>query len=299
MNKITSRTIKKYTFVWSILIYPAILFMIFYVGVNFNSFLLAFQKIDAVTGIRTFIKFDNFVRFFDMWKTDSLFKLSIANSLKMYFINLIISFPLTLIFAFYLFKKFRFTKTFRLIVMIPAVVSAFIMCLLFQKFVQVGLPAMLKQYFNFEMPKLMQDSRYTFGTSLFYMIWISFSTSLIVLPNAMNEISEEIIESVQLDGASYFREFWNIILPLILPTITTFIVVGISGIFSNAGPIHAFYMYSAYPEVYNVGYYLLQKTMTSQTYELYPFLAASGLVFTIIIAPVTIFVKYILEKLNP
>ena len=299
MKKVIKQTTKKYLFVWSVLIYPTILFLIFYVGVNLNSFALAFQKIDAVTSARTWIWFDNFKLFFKMLSEDLQLQRSVINSLKTYILCFVISFPLMILFSFYVYKNFFLSKVFRLVLMVPAVVSSFIMGLLFQKFVQVGMPAFFLQYFDKEIPNFMRDSRYTFGTTIFYAIWISFSSSILLIPNAMKEVPEEVIESAELDGVGFFKELWFMTIPLISPTLTTLIVVGISGIFSNVGPVHMFYMYSAYPEVYNVGYYILVKTMTESTYTLYPQLATMGIMFTLVLAPVTIAVKVILEKYSP
>ena len=41
--------------------------------------------------------------------------------------------------------------------------------------------------------------------TIFYMIWSSFSTSLIVYPNAMNSINPEIIEAAHIDGVQNQR----------------------------------------------------------------------------------------------
>lgn len=299
MKKVMKRTVKKYLFVWSVLLYPTILFLIFYVGVNLNSFALVFQNINAVTSETTFVGFDNFSRFFEMLSTDLLFQRSIINSLKTYVLCFVISFPLMILFSFYVYKNFFLSKFFRLTLMVPAVVSAFIIGLLFQKFVQVGLPAFFLQYFDVKIPNFLRDPRYTFGTTVFYAIWTSFSSSILLIPNAMKEVPDEVTESAVLDGVGFFQELWYMIIPLISPTLTTLIVVGLSGIFSNAGPVHMFYMYGAYPEVYNVGYYILVKTMTESSYTLYPQLATMGVMFTFVLAPVTIIVKTVLEKKSP
>ena len=299
MSNKTKRVAKKYLFIWSVLVYPAVLFLIFYVGVNFNSFALAFQNIDALTSARSWVGFDNFKNFFEMLGDDLLFQRSIINSLKTYILCFVISFPLMILFSFYVYKKFFLSRFFRVVLMVPAVVSSFIMGLLFQKFIQVGLPAFFLQYFDVTIPNFMRDPDYTFGTTIFYAIWISFSSSILLIPNAMKEVPEEVIESAEIDGVGYFQELWYMTLPLISPTLTTLIVVGVSGIFANAGPVHMFYMYSAYPEVYNVGYYILVKTMTESTYSLYPQLATMGLMFTFVLAPVTILIKVLLEKYSP
>lgn len=299
MRQKTVKTLKKYAFIWSILIYPALLFLTFYVAVNINSIVLAFQKIDFETGKAQFAGFENFARFGELLRGDALFQTSVINSLKMYAINFVISVPLMILFAFYIYKKMPMSAVFRLLVMVPSIVSSFIMCMLFQKLVENGLPDLFEHLFGIDFPKLLNDERYTFGTSLFYMIWIGFSTSLLVMPNAMKEIPDEVIESAQLDGVSYLKELWYIVIPLIMPTLSTFIVVGISGIFSNAGPIHMFYMYDAFPEVYNVGYYLLRMTLIAESASAYPFLSAAGIIFTLVIAPLTFLVKWLLERRYP
>jgi putative aldouronate transport system permease protein len=44
---------------------------------------------------------------------------------------------------------------------------------------------------------------------------------LIILVRFFEEIPEELIESAQLDGASQFRIFWSIVLPLARPALAT------------------------------------------------------------------------------
>ena len=129
--------------------------------------------------------------------------------------------------------------------MIPQIISGFIMCLVFKNFIEGAVPEAMKLLFGIEdFTNLLQDEKYTFGTTLFYTIWVSFSTSLIVYPNAMNEIDDGIIEAAKLDGVgNIFQELWYILIPLIFPTISTFLITGLSTIFTNAGSIPTFFMY--------------------------------------------------------
>lgn len=289
----------KNIFVWSILAYPLLLFVIFYIGVNFNSLIMAFRKFDF-DGSVSFAGFSNFAEFFTAVAEDgSLLNISLINSLKMYFINLIICMPLYIFFSYLLFKKFLFHKGIRAIVLIPQVVSTFVITLLFQKFVNGVLPALFGAFGVEDFPVLLTDPKYSFGTTLFYMIWISFSVSLIVYPNAMNEIPGEVMESAAIDGINgMFQELYYMILPLIFPTLSTFLITGFAGILTATGPILEFYMYSAMPEVYNMGYYFLVKVMKgSETFD-YPVLAAGGLVMTLVMAPLTNLLKFFLDKVG-
>ena len=283
----------------SIWAYPAVLFAIFYLGVNFNSFLLAFETIDTA-GNATFAGFGNFREVFRQFASNGLLTTALVNSLKMYIINLVISMPLYIIFAFYIFKKWFLSRTFRLIMMIPAIVSGFIMCLVFSQFIEFGVPNLMRTLTGNTFPQLLSHPDYAFGTTLFYMIWVSFSMSMIVYPNAMNAIDPEIFESARLDGSNPAQELWHIVLPNIYPTLSTFLITGIAGIFTNAGPLIEFYMYDPPPTVVNLGYWIFQQTTRNMnSYESYPLVAAIGLLMTLVSIPLTFTLKHYLDKFDP
>lgn len=293
-------TIKKYLFVWSLLAYPMALFLLMYVYVNLNSFVMAFQE-RQVDGTSVYVGFKNFKTFIEMMTSSAgLLQISFINSLKMYAINFAICMPLYLFFSYLIFKKVKGYKSFRIFVMVPQVISSMVIALLFKKFVDEALPDVMCQVFNLEsFPYLLADKRYAFGTSLFYMIWVSFGVNVIVYSNAMNGIDNEVIESGQIDGIdNMFQELWYIILPLIYPTLTTFIVTGFATIFTNSGPIMTFYMTGAKDYLYNVGYYYNVKIIEGNM-STFNMLAAGGLLMTIIVAPLTHLLKKTMEKYGP
>lgn len=292
--------LRKTGFVVSILAYPLLLFIIFYVIINFNSIIMAFENID-IYGNVTFAGLSNFASYLEkMFSSQgSLVAISFKNSLLMYSINLVICMPLYILFSYMLFKKCFLHRTIRFVVMIPQVVSSFVLCMLFMNFTGSALPDLMRKFGVNDFPNLLKDVNCIFPTTLFYMIWISFSGSLIVYPNAMKEIDEGILESAQIDGASnMFQELWYIVLPLIFPTLSTFLVTGVAGIFLNCGPLIEFYLYEADPKVYNMGYYFITGVMTGKKIE-YPELAAGGVILTLISAPLTYLVKFVLDKLDP
>lgn len=300
-------------FVASVLAYPLILFAVFWVGININSFLLAFQSIRIVFPdgkAVDWVLFDNFKLFINsLISSGDLISVSFVNSVIMYAVNLVICMPLYIIFSYLLYKKCFLNRTIRVIVMLPQIISGFVICLLFKKIVDVnGLVhsvfALFKGGATYINPLL--NPKINFGVILFFMIWVSFSTSLIVYPNAMKEIPEEIIESAAIDGVRGMRqELRYIILPLIYPTLSTFLILGFAGILSATGPLVEFYYSSAPPEVYTMGYYYTHKTIFASATgayasELaYPMLAAGGLLMTLAVAPLTHLLKALLNKFSP
>ena len=297
------KNVSKNLFVLSILIFPLILFCIFYIGVNLNSFIMAFQEWSwTPEGTKvTWAGFSNFRRYFtDLFSGGTIVSIAFKNSVLFYLITLVIGFPLTILFAYLLYKKCFFNKTIRAIVMIPQVVSGFVICLLFKKIIGGDGPIayLVAEITGGSLPNFLRDQDINFGIIVFYSIWTSFSTGLIVYPNAMKDIPDEVMESARLDGVTnMFQELWYMVLPLIFPTISTFLITGVAGIFLSAGPLVEFYKFDAPGNVYLVGYYYTQQIMTAgDNTSGYPYLAAGGLVLTFFSLIITYTVRFFLNR---
>ncbi len=297
-----SERAKDNLFVYSLIGYPLLLFIIFYVVVNFNSLLLAFQTIDG-TG-KHFAGFKNFQLFWEeMTGNGNLLYYSFVNSIKMYAINLVICMPLYIVFSYLLFKKCPLNKAISFLVMIPTIMSGLVVSLIFVNFIGSNGPLTYickalgindGQWLN-----LLYSEEYAFGTTIVYSIWLSFSMSLLVYPTAMRGINPDVFESAKIDGVSnMFQELGYIILPLIYPTLTTFLVTGFAAIFSNAGPLMEFYHTAAPNYVSNMGYYFTKMVLVDATEFSYPKYAAGGLILTVIVAPLTLLLKNFLEKFD-
>lgn len=303
MERSKRNKLKKNLFVYSLIAYPLILFLIFYVVVNFNSILLAFQTIDG-SG-KSFAGLNNFKTFLsEMFGEGNLLSYSFINSIKMYFINLVVCMPLYVFFSYLLFKKCFLNKTVSFLVMIPSIMSGLVIALIFVNFIGSNGPlTFIMERTGWNGGKwlnLLYDEKYAFGTTLFYMIWLSFAASLIVYPTAMRGINPEVLESAKIDGISnMFQELWYIILPLIYPTLTTFLITGFAAIFSTSGPLLEFYYTDAPDYVSNMGYYFTKMILVDGTEFSYPKYAAGGIILTIIVAPLTILLKWALEKFGP
>lgn len=295
---LNKKVISKYLFVGTVLLYPMALFLLMYVYVNFNSFRMAFES-STIQGKRDFVGFDKFKEFFELLgKNGGVLNYAFKNSVKMYVINFVVGVPGSIFFSYLLFKKVPGNKFIRATIMIPQVISSMVVALLFVNIMEEAMPNIL---FNLKGKRihLLNNKQYAFGTAMFYMIWVGFGTSCIVYSNAMNEIDGEILESAQLDGISnMFQELWYIVLPLIFPTLTTFIVTGFASILTATGPMMTFYFTSAQDYMYTVGYYysVQLQTLNETSYNM---LAAGGLVMTAIVAPLTYLLKHLLEKYGP
>ena len=284
-------------FIFIVLLYPMLQFAVMYIGVNANSILLAFKKYDVDYNV-SFAKFDNFKYAFKLLTAGEIILIAAKNSMVIFVMTLIIGFPLNMLFSYYIFKKKFASSAVRFIILLPSIVSNMVMGLMFVKFTESVMPIVLGK-FGVDIPNLFFDSRYNLGVVIFYILWTGFTSSLIMYPNAMSAISGEIIESAELDGVSELQELWYIIMPLIYPTITTYMVTGVAGIFSFQGPLFIIYNYEAPTNVYNTGYYLFKKVMAGDGLRDYPNAAAAGLLFTLVSAPLTLGIRKIMDKFGP
>lgn len=301
-KRLNKKTVNKYIFVISLMIYPMTLWLIFYIYVNFNSIVMAFQNI-SLTGVKTWAGFENFrIYFTQLFDDTNLLGISMVNTVKYWTLSVLISLPIYFTVSYYFFKEMLGHNVFRAFMMLPSVVSGFIIALVFQKFIDIGLPGIIcgndaEKLLNF--PNLLTHPDTSFGMMLFYDLWLGFVNGFIYYPNAMRNIDNSIIEAAKIDGAGAWEEFWLIIMPLIYPTFTTFFVLSVAGFFSTSGSSIVFFMYDAPPEVTLIGYYYTKMVMNVPSQVGYPILAAGGLVMTAVAAPITFLVKFLMEKYGP
>lgn len=278
--------------------YPMIQFLIYYVAVNINSILLAFQDYNVETATFSYLGFDNLFGNFkdfinDMQGTQSMITAT-KNSIALYACTLLIALPLNLIFSYFMYKKIPGTGFFRVILFLPQIISALVVSLMFRYFVEAGIAKIIGD-------NLLSNKETGFSVMIFYNIWASFGTQILVYTSAMSKIDDSIVEYSQLEGVTPLQEFWFITLPLIFPTITIFLVAGIAALFTNQAGLYNFYGAGAHEHLHTLGYVFFVKVAKSSesNYAQYPYASAAGLLFTLIATPITLLVKWALEKYGP
>ena len=290
------RSKKDLIFYVALFAFPVIQFCIFYIAVNINSILLAFQNVDILTGITKWVRFDNFKQVINDMLNLYAVKVATKNSIIVYFLTILISTPLNLLFSFYIYKKNFGASLFRIFLFLPSIVSGIVMVLMYQFFVEAALPSIYHEITGKYMSGLLEEMTTRFGTVLFYNIFTGFGVTVLMYSDSMNGISPEIVESAKLDGAVGFKEFWHITLPSIWPTFTTFFVVGMAGLFTNQFNLYSFFSGWAAAEVSTLGYWMYVKTLgaAGSRAEL-SYLSAMGLILTLITVPLVFGLRKLLS----
>lgn len=280
--------ISKHIFCYSLLLVPIIHFIIFWLLVNVNTLLLPFQQ--EKTGSFTW---DNFKYIFTLLGAGGELQVALLNTLRYYIQHMLTAFVIAPLFAYFLYKNILGSKLFNILFMLPMIVSGIVMISIYKTMVGADGPisVLYEKITGNSMPFLLYDDSSATATIIAYCIWTGFGMNLILFSGAMVRIPTEIIESVQLDGIGFFKEFFTIELPLIWPTLSITLLVSVNTIFMSTGPI--LYFTQGMYKTYTIHYWFYANVIVLGNYNK---AAALGILLSAAGAPAAIIVAVIRHK---
>ena len=265
-----------------------------YVAVNANSILMSFQKYENGQYIFLEDAFANYRTFFEGLINDPKLVNAVKNSLIQYFLTLLVTLPVSVIVSYYVFIKIPFAETFKVILMLPQMISNIVFVCIFRYLLEDG----LIEIFNLPIDTL-RAAPTQFYTMLIYGLFFSFAANLVLYLGAITSVDQSIMEYGEIDGLGTLGKFVHIVLPAIWPTITVFIVSGVAGIFTNQGATYSFFDIWALDETYTLGYWMFVIVKGSVSFAEYPLAATAGICFTLVATPIVLLVKFLLERFGP
>ena len=283
-------------FIIAMLLVPTVQFAIFYIGTNLNSFALSFKTYDKLGGGFVPNGWNNFERVIQDFKNNEEVMSAFGNSFKVYGVGLITSVPVAILFAFYVYKKFFGFRTFKVLLFLPSMLSILTLCILYRIFADNAVPSVVNKVFNANMQGFFADLKTEYAALMFAFVFFSFGTTLLLYLGAISDVPEAVMEAAEIDGASNFVQLTRIVLPSIFPTIKTFFVCGLAGLFSNQFNLFNFYGTGAEAKYETIGYYFYKLTINGQ--ENYSYVAAFGLMLSLVLVPVTLVINKLLERLQ-
>lgn len=302
INRRNKTTIRKGDLIFYIVLLaiPLIQIAIFYFGVNFQSFMMAFQK--RVGGEFIFDISSNLNRFInDISKTG--FWQMVGNSFIVYLFTSLTGTVLATIFSYYIYKRRTLSNFFKFVLFLPSILPALLLVIMFRMFASQAFPAYFEILFKTEIPNYL-DISYS-GTQIrfviitIYTIWISFGSQVLVYTGAMDQIPSEIIEAGKIDGTNSFTEFVHLILPQIFATVGTFLIAGVASIFTNQNNLFSFFKWDAINQnETTIGYYLYTLVYSDSSKGGYCYAAFLGLICTVIVIPLSFAVRKIVERVT-
>jgi ABC-type sugar transport system permease subunit len=291
-------------FIISMIIYPIIHFLVFWLYVNIDSIIMAFQDFNYFEEKEIFVGLENF-----KWALDELYGLGkpdlincIKNSVLLFLSNNFVILPISIFCAYIFYKKVPGHKIFKVIFFLPNIISVVVLTLAFSFMFNtsfgpvnellkwIGLESLIPANGWFS------DKNTAFIMVLIYCLWAGIGYNVVLLSGAIGRIPEEVIESGKLDGIGMWRELFVIVVPLIFPTITTLFVTGVTVIFTlflqpmlltGGGPFNHISG--------TISLFIVELVNASDLYKA----AAVGLLFSLVGIPLVQIVKFIFERISP
>lgn len=239
-----SKHIRKYWQFYAMMLIPVVYYIIFrYVPMAGN--IIAFRRYRAGSSI--FGDEWSGLKYFNQFIQDQNFWRAFANTLLLNFKYLIVSFPLTLIFALLLneVKNVAFKKIVQTISYLPHFISMVIVAGMVREVLSTSGPIN-------NLIKALGGEAITFislpewFTTIFVVsgVWQGIGWGTILYLAAMSGINPELYEAAALDGANKFQQCLHVTIPAILPTVSTLLVLNVGSLCGSAAFEKVFLLYN-------------------------------------------------------
>jgi ABC-type sugar transport system permease subunit len=286
---------KRNIFIGLMLAYPLLHFLIFTVYINFNTIVLCFQRFNIMTGENEFAGLYWFKKFFREMSESYALKRSFVNSLWFIPVTNLVLLPLSILAAFYLFKKVPGAKMFRVTFFIPSIISITIltMCFSFMFDSTFGVVNDLLKKLGMENPPVwLGDPNTAMPMVFLYCVWAGIGYNVVLLGGAMGRIPKEVIEYGQLEGISLPAELFHVVIPMTWPTIATMLITGTTSAFTIFMQPKMLTAGGPNFSSSTIGLFVVSATETNQ----YNWAATVGVMFSIIGIALVLLIKHFADK---
>jgi len=282
---------------WAILVFIGpvfVLYTYFIIASVGATFYYSLTRWDAISK-PLFVGFANYAEAFQ----SEDFAIVMRNTLLGLIFSLLFQVSLGLIFAYLIFRTSRGFRLYRALVFMPVVLSQAAVAMMFTIFFNADIGPINNVLrilgLNVLTRNWLSDKNVVFYTVLTPMIYQYIGLYVVILLAGMQSIPEDIIESAHIDGASSFRVFFNIVIPMQLDIILICIIMITTGLLKAFE--HSYIMTWGGPGVRSafLGVYMYFKAFMHANFG-----RASTIAIVILIAALVIstFFRWIVRKLN-
>lgn len=209
---------------WLYTIAPYAVFLTFVLVPFFIGGYYALTDWNGVSSTMNFVGLSNFI---EMFRDDERFLYSTWFTLRLtgasvVFVNLI-----GLAYAVMFHRTTRWSSALRVVLVLPNVIGGIILGFVWQFIYSQAFPSIGGILESIEW---LGDGNAAFWAVLIVFVWQQAGYVMLIYIASMNSIDEQLFEAAEIDGATPFRKFVHITLPLIVPafTVSIFIVLAYS-----------------------------------------------------------------------
>jgi alpha-1,4-digalacturonate transport system permease protein len=221
---------------WVFLLPNLVIFGLFtFLPIILNFFYATTGGVNILLGDRTFVGTQNFQQLIDCDSyldpnscREDLFLRAVHNTGKFVFLQVGLMVILSLITALVLNRDILARGFFRSVFFYPVLLSPVVVALIWRWVLQrEGLLNASLEGVGLEPVIWLLDRGWAFFWVVFVSIWAHMGFYTLILLAGLQAIPRDVYEAAEMDGASPWRVFWKITLPLLMPTLVVVLVLGL------------------------------------------------------------------------
>ena len=200
------KAIKRYS---PVFVLPTLLaFMIGFIIPFIQGLYLSFCQFTTVKDAK-FIGIGNYQRIF----TDSTFTNSFKFTVLFAVASIVLINVIAFILALLLTRKLKGTNIFRTIFFMPNLIGGIVLGYIWQILINCVLSIVGK-------PLLALNTSAGYWGLIILMCWQQIGYMMIIYIAGLQNVSDDLIEAAQIDGATWWKTLWKVKLPMVMPSIT-------------------------------------------------------------------------------
>jgi multiple sugar transport system permease protein len=156
-----------------------------------------------------------------LFTTDPVFRKVLINTLYFVFLYVPLNILLALGMAVWLSGPIRFKNVFRIIMFLPVLTPAVGVALVWLlMYGQSGIiNQMLLLFFHIQGPNWLVSSFWAMPAVIIMSLWYNFGYNMLVFSAGLQNIPQHFYEAAAIDGATRWKRFWHITIPLLSPSL--------------------------------------------------------------------------------
>ena len=180
-------------FIAAMLALPLLHFAVFTCYINISSLVMAFQDLDFTTNQEYFVSFGNFTRFFKEFTQVPSWKSAIKNSALYFPVTNFITLPLSLIAAYFLFRKVPLSGCYKIVFFFPSIISIVVLAMVYRNMLDptTGPVCLLLKKLGMTdetVPLFLSDPKFAMPSVYFYAIWAGIGFNVVMLSGAIGRV---------------------------------------------------------------------------------------------------------------
>ena len=266
---------------WAVIIPVLILFF------TFNTLPMIKGAIYSFTNYRGYGSYDyvGFRNYMDLFTDTRVWK-SYLFTFKYALVGTVLINVLSLLMALGLNSKIRFKSALRGIYFVPNILGGLVIGYIFSFIFTYILPAVGDTLnIGFLQNSILASEKYAWIGVLIVGVWQAVAMNTIIYISGLQTVPQDVYEASMLDGASKWKEFWKVTLPLVMPFVTINLVLSTKNLLMVFDQIMALTKGGPAQSTESISYLIYNNGMSGGQFG---FQSANAVIFFIVIVVISV-----------